>query len=285
MKTWVRKTLSVGVLAAGALLFTANGASADAGQYSIDNNGIANGTQVSVPIQIPVNACGDGVGVLGVGVGISGGCSNGAVNDANTESYRTTESATQISKGNDGILNGTQIYAPIQVPINVCGVGVGVLGVGGGISGACTNHAANDVNESARTTENMTQVSTDNNGIGNGTQVAIPVQVPINACGDGVGVLGVGLGLSGGCTNGAVNNVNTVGTPKGGYDHKGTKGTKVTKHAKGTEALPVVGSFTQFVPPLQNAPLVGQGDLPVAGGVTKTARTNVGGVDPLALLG
>jgi hypothetical protein len=37
-----------------------------------------------------------------------------------------------VSGDNDGILNGTQIAVPIQAPINVCGTGVGILGVGRG---------------------------------------------------------------------------------------------------------------------------------------------------------
>ncbi len=272
-------------------------------QVSAGNDGILNGTQLYAPIQVPVNACGIGVGaVIGLGAGISGICANGAANDINRhhESART-ESVTQVSHGNDGILNGTQIYAPIQVPINVCGIGVGVLGVGAGFSGACINHAINDVNadESASTkqTEDLTQVSDDNDGILNGTQIAIPIQVPINVCGVGVGVLGVGAGLSGACINGAVDDVNVRDHDHdhGYMDHKGSahkssahkSSTKVakTKNAKGTEGLPVVSNLTASNPMLAGAPLVGGGSTPVAGSVTRTARMNVGGVDPLALLG
>ncbi len=32
------------------------------------------------------------------------------------------------SIGNAGILNGNQIYMPIQIPINVCGNAIGILG-------------------------------------------------------------------------------------------------------------------------------------------------------------
>ncbi|XNL31696.1 chaplin family protein [Longispora sp. K20-0274] len=63
----------------------------DAGvlQLSDDNDGVANGNQVYVPVQIPVNVCGNGVGVVGVGLGIAG-CSNGAVDNAQ-ESASLTE--------------------------------------------------------------------------------------------------------------------------------------------------------------------------------------------------
>jgi hypothetical protein len=170
MKTWVRRTARVGILSAGFLLVAGTAAAANAspldmgpahsaaapadaansGQVSSDNKGLVNGTQVSIPIQVPVNLCGNGVGVIGVGVGVSGNCDDGAVNGsgASTEAAHTTEDADaandgQVSAGNQGILNGTQVSAPIQVPVNVCGNGVGVIGVGIGVSGNCDNGAAN----------------------------------------------------------------------------------------------------------------------------------------------
>ncbi|BCB85901.1 chaplin [Phytohabitans suffuscus] len=228
MKTWVRKTLSVGVLAAGALLFAPAAAQADTAQVSVDNNGIANGNQAYAPIQIPVNVCGNGVGaVIGVGVGLSGACVNGAAQDVDhwskssrkKESSRT-EDTTQFSWGNDGIANGNQAYVPVQVPVNVCGNGVGAaIGVGVGLSGICANGAAQDVDhKESKRTEDTAQVSGDNDGILNGNQIYVPVQIPINICGNGVGVLGVGAGISGACVNGAAQDV----------DHKESKRTEDT---------------------------------------------------------
>jgi len=229
MKTWVRKTLSVGVLAAGALLIAPTAAQAEIGMISSDNDGIANGTQVAVPIQVPVNVCGTGVGaVLGLGAG-SALCSNGAAHDVNVdddadaqywaadqkqakkakkakhESART-EGAWMVTGDNDGIANGTQVYAPIQVPVNICGTGVGaLLGVGLG-SAECSNGAAHDVDVESARTEGAFLGSFDNDGILNGTQVYAPIQVPINVCGTGVGILGVGFGQAA-CTNGAAHDV------------------------------------------------------------------------------
>src|SRR4051794_12547052 len=65
MKTWVRKTLSVGVLAAGALLLAPSAAHADASQDSWDNNGILNGTQLVAPVSVPLNVVGNAIGVAG----------------------------------------------------------------------------------------------------------------------------------------------------------------------------------------------------------------------------
>src|SRR5438874_700919 len=125
MKTWVRKSLSVGVLTAGALLVTANAANA-AGQTASDNDGILNGTQLALPVSAPVTVGGIGVGILGEG--------SGMVKSGGTEAaYTSGGGAGQTASGNNGVLNGTQVYAPISVPITIGGVGVGVLGSGVGV--------------------------------------------------------------------------------------------------------------------------------------------------------
>jgi len=46
-----------------------------------------------------------------------------------------------VSSGNNGILNGTQIYAPIQIPIDISGIAVGVLGsAAAGSQGGASAH-------------------------------------------------------------------------------------------------------------------------------------------------
>lgn len=47
--------------------------------------------------------------------------------------------ADSTSAGNTGVGNGNQVEAPVQVPVNVCGNGTGVLGVG---IGTCKNGTA-----------------------------------------------------------------------------------------------------------------------------------------------
>ncbi|MEJ3742314.1 chaplin family protein [Actinomycetes bacterium KLBMP 9797] len=235
MKSWVRKTISVGVLAAGALLLGPTAAQADTAQISAGNDGVLNGTQVHVPIQVPVNVCGNAIGVLAIPVAVNGVCANGAVMDVDhkddddnhrkghKESKRTEDTA-QISNDNDGVLNGTQVYVPIQVPVNVCGNAIGVLAVPIAVNGACVNGAVHDVDhkddddddrkgrkgkkESVRAeskrTEDTLQWSGDNDGVLNGTQVYAPIQIPINVCGNAIGVLAVPIAINGACINGAI---------------------------------------------------------------------------------
>ena len=79
------------------------------------------------PVDLPQEALlgAPSAGPLGAvgGAGPLGGAGNGA-SGAGVSGL--------VSGDNDGILNGTQIAVPIQAPINVCGTGVGILGVGRG---------------------------------------------------------------------------------------------------------------------------------------------------------
>jgi hypothetical protein len=178
MKTWVRKTLSVGVLAAGALLFAPGAAHADVSQDSSDNNGVLNGTQLFAPVSIPVNLVGNAIGVAGE-ANAAGAGSNW------TEGGKG--GVSQDSSDNNGVLNGTQAYLPFYAPINIVGNAAALLGEANA-AGAGTNGKKT---ESARTESGrVDQDSDDNNGILNGTQVYAPVDVPINFCGNSLALLG-----------------------------------------------------------------------------------------------
>ncbi|XVV12814.1 chaplin family protein [Actinoplanes sp. CA-131856] len=244
MKTWVRKTLSVGVLAAGALLFAPAAAQADSIQSNGDNNGILNGTQLAVPVRVPVNVVGTSVGILGVadsrGAGVnsiesgrrhvqSNGDNNGILNGTQAylpvnvpvnvvgtaaavaghaqasgvgvnkleESGRTTEHGWRDHDGdiqsngdNNGILNGTQLYAPIDVPINVCGTSIALLGAADSRALCVNNLESGSVKGKTRGRESGWQSNGDNNGIANGTQLYAPISLPVNLSGTSVAVLG-----------------------------------------------------------------------------------------------
>jgi len=187
MKTWVRKTLSVGILAAGALLFApgaahAGGHGTGTAQVTGANNGILNGTQIAVPINVPINVCGNSLGILGA-------ASSTAVCANRTEGAQDI----QATGANNGILNGTQVLVPITVPVNAVGNSAAVLGAANA-TGVGVNGVRGRKAESAHTTEGFgpgfAQVTGANNGILNGTQIGVPINIPINVCGNALGVLG-----------------------------------------------------------------------------------------------
>jgi hypothetical protein len=222
MNTWVRRSLNVGALTAGALLASgAAGAAAQAGpsMTSTDNVGIGNGTQLLLPVQAPINICGNAVAVAGVA---SADCEGGSAASLDPEwgydHYRRHSGGgpTMISNDNVGILNGTQVYAPVQVPINACGNAVGVLGVAGaGCEGGAEAELDDDRHREgkghgkgkgnggyeeaerpkaeavAASSGDATMITSGNVGVLNGTQALVPVQIPINVCGNAISVLGV----------------------------------------------------------------------------------------------
>jgi hypothetical protein len=100
MKTWVRRSLNVGVLGAGFLLVSGTAAQAD--MVSGPNAGIASGNQLSSVLQVPVDISGNAVSVLGFADAASGG---GAA-AVNTESATTESAAANTEAGMVTGMNG-----------------------------------------------------------------------------------------------------------------------------------------------------------------------------------
>lgn len=201
----MRQATVASAVAAGAVLLLGSAAQAGTSIDSIGNQGLGNGNQAVVPVQAPIDICGNAVGAL---VGAAGaGCDGGSAAHLDSGALGDMTSA-----GNNGVLNGNQLQAPIQVPVSVCGNAVGALGgiAGAGCDGGASadisknkkhhHHAESQVTESAQVPESgKSMLSADNNGILNGTQIAAPIQAPISVCGNAIAVAGVaGAGCDGG---------------------------------------------------------------------------------------
>jgi ChpA-C len=193
MKTWVRKTLSVGVLAAGALLFAPGAAQADVSQDSSGNVGILNGTQVFAPIAVPLNVVGNSIGVAGEANSAGSGINFVESGQHRKRGGKNGRHVSQNTSGNFGIANGTQAYLPISVPVNVVGNSAAVLGLANA-SGAGVNHVEStkvEHGKGGRGGRDADQNSSGNFGVLNGTQVYAPIDVPINLCGNALSILGL----------------------------------------------------------------------------------------------
>ncbi|HEV7628984.1 MAG TPA: chaplin [Streptomyces sp.] len=95
------------------------------------------------------------------------------------------DSATQGAASGSGVLSGNNIQAPIDVPVNVCGNTVSVVGMFNPASGvSCGGGSDTD------TVGSGSSSSAQNPGsIGSGNNVQAPVNVPVNVCGNGVSAL------------------------------------------------------------------------------------------------
>lgn len=157
MRQVTRKGLITMAAAGGVLALGGGYAHADAGAAGAASNspGVLSGNSIQVPIDVPVNACGNSVDVGGLLNPTSGNdCGNGssesvqdsghgaaqasgheepADSGAGTGRHRASgtsgTSAQAVTKGSPGILSGNQVQAPVEVPLNVCGNSVTVGGL------------------------------------------------------------------------------------------------------------------------------------------------------------
>jgi len=133
----MRKTLpTLGVVSAGLMLAGSPAHAVDTNMSSNLNVGIANGIQAHLPIQAPINICGNGIALLGTA---SGNCVGGAAaNYATGRQAGSSGNSSMNSALNVGIANGIQADALIQVPVNICGNAIGILGTA---TASCTGGA------------------------------------------------------------------------------------------------------------------------------------------------
>ncbi|GGR87588.1 MULTISPECIES: chaplin [Streptomyces] len=111
--------------------------------------------------------------------------------------------------GSPGVLSGNTVQAPVHAPVNICGNTVNVVGllnpsVGnkcahqGGTSGSRPGGSAGSGSGGSRA-DGRTGGSP---GVGSGNTVQVPVDVPVNVCGNSVDVIGVGNATTGnGCAD------------------------------------------------------------------------------------
>jgi LPXTG-motif cell wall-anchored protein len=173
---WATGTMKVALLSA-AFAMPCTGV-AMAGTWGTSGNGsILGGNQVNAPINVPINVCGNAVALLGIS---AAGCQGGA-----SVSGHSGNSDRWSTSGDGSIAGGNQVNAPINVPVNVCGNSV----AGGGIAGAGCKGGAS-VNHGDGDSHGVHETS-GNGSIAGGNQVNVPVDAPLNVCGNALALLGI----------------------------------------------------------------------------------------------
>lgn len=209
-----------GLLAGGGLGFAhadVTGASSSTGGTS-HSPGVLSGNQIQAPIDIPINVCGLTANVLGLLNPASGNdCSNGggaaAVSGVGgaQAADRSGASAQGGASDSPGLLSGNNVQVPVHVPVNVCGVTVGVVGAYDSANGDRCSNGGGAGSGSASGGSSATGGTHGSPGIGSGNNVQVPIDVPVNACGDSVSVIGLLDSANGDdCANGGPA---TPGTP------------------------------------------------------------------------
>ena len=254
MRTWARWT-------AKAAMFTASFVAAGAGTIGIanagttsGNNSIGGGNQVSVPVSIPVNVCGNAVAVLG---GAFAACEGGA-----SVSHDTGGGSSAGTSGNGSILGGNQVRVPVNVPVNVCGNAVNALAQC--VGGASVGNARADNSAAGPQTSG-------NESILGGNQVRVPVEIPVNVCGNAVAVLGDAFA---GCAGEASTGTAVSPSSSSGTASSGTA-SLLAQRSYGTRATPVENVAQQSA--LTGAP-AGLTNLPVLAGTVLAGTVLTGTV-------
>ncbi|MEV5605603.1 chaplin [Streptomyces sp. NPDC052299] len=181
MRQVTRNGLITMAAAGGVLALGGGYAHADAGAAGGASNspGVVSGNSVQIPVSVPVNVCGNSVSVVGLlnpaagnacgngsdgaTAGRSGAASgtsgNHAGNRASDDHTRGADSGTGkhravrggngggataqgTTQGSPGLLSGNQIQAPIDIPVNVCGNSIDIVGLlNPAIGNTCENES------------------------------------------------------------------------------------------------------------------------------------------------
>ncbi|MFI5566504.1 chaplin family protein [Streptomyces sp. NPDC051740] len=228
----MRQTLSRGVFVAAAAatgILSLYGTPALADSYATgkaeDSSGALAGNNVQVPVHAPVNACGDGVDVVGVlNEGSDNTCVNGSHTSKDGSHGHSDDGAHAVggTKGSPGLASGNNVQVPVHAPVNACGNGVDVVGAfNEGSDNTCVNgsygsHGSHDDAEKSADGSHGESTHGDSSNAGSahggygdsdgaravgaakgspgvlsGNSVQVPLHLPVNACGNNVDVIGL----------------------------------------------------------------------------------------------
>ncbi|MFJ9041269.1 chaplin family protein [Streptomyces sp. NPDC102406] len=154
-----------------------------------------------------------------------------------TGGYAHADAGAQGSSANSpGVGSGNSVEAPVHVPVNLCGNTVNVIGL---LNPAMGNHCA-DTSHGTGGHRGPHKPSgggahadghtSGSPGVGSGNHVEAPVDVPANACGNSVDVIGIGNPAMG---NGCGNPGGHTATPPGDSEQPPSK-----PHDPGTPGTP-----------------------------------------------
>ncbi|WP_217142656.1 chaplin family protein [Streptomyces sp. AC627_RSS907] len=206
--TTLRQTLSRGVLAAAAATGILSLTSAPALADSIavgateDSSGVLAGNNVQVPIEVPLNVCGNTVNaVAALNPAHDNSCGNSsqgshssASSSASAGSHAGGSQAVASSEDSYGVLTGNNVQAPISAPVNVCGNTVNaVAALNPAYDNSCGNTSqggrSSSYGTSSTSGSEAVASSEDSYGVLTGNNVQAPISLPLNVCGNGVNVV------------------------------------------------------------------------------------------------
>ncbi|GHG93390.1 chaplin [Streptomyces rubradiris] len=139
MKRVTRNSV-IAVAAASGAMAVAGPAHADsaAGGHAGGSPGLISGNGIQLPVHVPVNACGNTVNVVGLlNPAMGNRCANQGDRTGGKEGAATSGGATAVGKeqGSPGVISGNGLQLPVDLPVNVSGNTVDVVGIGNPVFG------------------------------------------------------------------------------------------------------------------------------------------------------
>src|SRR2546423_590987 len=140
MRQVTRKGLMIVAAATGVLAAAGGYAHADswASGSSSDSPGVLSGNTVQAPVHVPVNVCGNTVNVVGVlNPAVGNNCANqgGGASSSGDSGGGTGSQAGGHTGGSPGGGSRNHVQAPLDVPVDVCGNTVDLVGGGNSTTG------------------------------------------------------------------------------------------------------------------------------------------------------
>ena len=135
MRQVARKGLVTAMATGGMLAAAAGYAHADstASGTAAGSPGVLSGNSVQAPVNIPVNACGNTVNVVGLlNPAFDNRCANASHEGVRHRAHPRGGGATARGRaeGSPGVASGNSAQLPVDVPVNLGGNSVNVVGVG-----------------------------------------------------------------------------------------------------------------------------------------------------------
>ncbi|MFW5415582.1 chaplin [Nocardiopsis sp. CNT-189] len=144
------------------------------------SGGVASGNQISVPVDVEADLCGNSLAVLGI--------SKAQCTEVSKVLYASSDEGKEsapATDGSGGVASGNQIDMPLDAALDICGNSAAV----GGVSESdCTKVVKKLAEESG---DGGSSPSTGGSGgVASGNQINLPVDTAVNICGNSVAVLG-----------------------------------------------------------------------------------------------
>ncbi|MFV0137654.1 chaplin [Streptomyces sp. HMX87] len=120
--------------------FASDGAAAEGS--AAGSPGVVSGNTVQLPVHVPVNACGNTVNVAGLlnpaagnGCANTGGHRRPGHEDAGPGTSSGGAAAESGAKDSPGVVSGNGVQLPVELPVNISGNSVNVVGIGNPATG------------------------------------------------------------------------------------------------------------------------------------------------------